>query len=174
MCGHKKPGINSDAERMGAPGDAVVPLEAIPRKQIRMLSPTLSLLMGGRSLFSVYVEHSVHWYQHCGAGILAERDKGYFEEVERISPVRDECKLFCTGDGACILWPTIPYNGSRLFGAAPGVARRNDEIVFFPVGVFPFRVRKRDNGTYCLVEDCYLSDFDTCILYEDPGADARE
>ncbi|KAI1461700.1 heterokaryon incompatibility protein-domain-containing protein [Annulohypoxylon moriforme] len=59
-------------------------------------------------------------------------------------------------------------------GLAPPRARAGDDIVFFPGGAYPFIVRARDNGTYELIGDCFLYDFDVFALFQDQEISTQE
>lgn len=49
-----------------------------------------------------------------------------------------------------------------LMGLVPPRAKTGDEIVPLPGGLYPFVIRKKEEeeGTYELIGDCFLYDFD--------------
>lgn len=59
-------------------------------------------------------------------------------------------------------------------GLAPPRARDGDDIVFFPGGKYPFIVRPKGNGTYELVGDCFLHDFDVFALFQSENIESQE
>lgn len=45
-------------------------------------------------------------------------------------------------------------------GLAPPRAEPEDSIVYFPGGLYPFVMRPQKNGSFVMIGDCYLYEFD--------------
>ena len=115
------------------------------------------------------------WYRQYGTGVLqaagptqtvdepnAAKDRQDLGDQERRDLERYARQMEITCYGRKFF---ITDRGSM--GLAPPGARDGDDIVFFPGAKYPFIVRAKDNGTYELVGDCFLYDFDVFALYED-------
>lgn len=138
-----------------------------------------------RPLFGPCVADFISWYQQYGTGVLAKADEAFFEEIRMIEAWIHEMEgsssytrkdwSYYAGNVELVCY------GRRFFitdqgsmGLAPAWAREDDHLVFFPGGLYPFAVRRRDDGTYELVGNCYLYDLDVFGLFEDPGVDTQE
>ena len=132
-----------------------------------------------------YVEDFVVWYQHYGTGVLAEADKAFFDEIEEIQAwIRDieNSSNRSQRDWSYYARRTeLACYGRRYFitdqgsmGLAPSGAQMDDGLVFFPGGMYPFTVRRRDGGAYMLIGDCFLYDFDVFGLFEDPVIETQD
>ncbi|KAI4150685.1 MAG: hypothetical protein L6R39_002200 [Caloplaca ligustica] len=139
-----------------------------------------------RPPFNTCAEDFARWYRRYGSGVLAETDKAYFEEMEIVLAwIQDiKCSLGDShqdGLGIYARKMEVACYGRRFFitdqgsmGLAPARARADDELIFFPGGLYPFVVRGRDDGTSELIGDCYLYDFYVFGLFEDATRDTRE
>jgi hypothetical protein len=124
------------------------------------------------------------WYERYGTDLLAEADSDYFQEIDFIhswagkelnnqdgdigaSQYAESMEMVCCGRSFF-----ITDNGSM--GLAPPRAKRGDELVYFPGGLYPFVVRRREDGTYELIGDCFLYAFDVYKLFDDKSREDKE
>ncbi|KAI0842969.1 heterokaryon incompatibility protein-domain-containing protein [Hypoxylon sp. FL0890] len=118
------------------------------------------------------------WYKQYGTGVLRKVDSppatsslDAREQRERVDrhlrwyshhmETTSYGRRFFTTDGGSM-------------GLAPPHARGGNDIVFFPGGKYPFILRARDDGTYELIGDCFLYDFDVFALFQDRETTTRE
>jgi hypothetical protein len=59
-------------------------------------------------------------------------------------------------------------------GLAPPRAKPRDELVYFSGGLYPFAVRRREEGTNELIDDCVLYDFDVYRLFDDKSRQTKD
>jgi ankyrin repeat protein len=117
-----------------------------------------------------------HWYRRFGSGVLREAEEAYardnglpFEWPIKDSDEEDEG---ATVENLSNKISRASY-GRRLFitdegsiGLAAPRSRANDEMVYLPSGRYPFALRKREDGDWALMGDCFLYDFNVYKLFE--------
>lgn len=137
-----------------------------------------------RPHLSIHIGEFASWYEHNGTGVLMDADQAFFSEIVIIKAWIQEIKGELSHERDWSYFARkmeLACYGRRFFttdqgsmGLAPARAGVNDELVFFPGGLYPFVVRRRDDGTYELIGDCYLYDFDIYRLFESSDAETRD
>ena len=126
----------------------------------------------------------VVWYGRYGAQVLRELDPKYFRDIELFhSWAGDRYKDKDREHDIDRYTHDLEYvcYGRKLFitregsmGLAPPQAQAGDPIVFIPGSKYPFVLRKRNDGAYRFVGDCYLYDLDIYSIIEDETKDVEE
>ncbi|KAL9109906.1 MAG: hypothetical protein Q9227_005429 [Pyrenula ochraceoflavens] len=133
---------------------------------------------------SYHAQHFHAWYPHYGTGVLKKFDADYFHQMKILQDCNHEqqddygIKMgfnTYTNDMASACYGRkffITEQGSM--GLAPPQAQNGDSIVFFPGGLYPFVLRGREDGTYTVIGDCYVYDFDDEIFCKNIADTASE
>ncbi|KAH8598404.1 heterokaryon incompatibility protein-domain-containing protein [Bisporella sp. PMI_857] len=134
--------------------------------------------------FSFHAEAFATFYERYGTGILAEADLDYFRDIAfiqewseegnadkmnewKVSHFTQSMEIACYGRSFF-----ITDQGSM--GLAPPRAKPEDELVYFPGGLYPFVVRMHEEGAYELIGDCFLYDFDVYKLFDDESKQIKD
>lgn len=119
-----------------------------------------------------------YWYRRFGSRVLRKAEEDYARDnsLPFEWPIKDsdaENSRGFTVDALTKDISRVSY-GRKLFitdqgsmGLAAPRVLANDEIVYFPSGRYPFALRKRVDGDWSLMGDCFLYDFNVYKLFEE-------
>ncbi|KAI0120234.1 heterokaryon incompatibility protein-domain-containing protein [Hypoxylon sp. NC0597] len=118
------------------------------------------------------------WYKQYGTGVLkkveSSRAPASLDGWEQRERVNRHLRWYSHRMETTSYGRKFFITDGGSMGLAPPHARRGDYIVFFPGGKYPFVLRARGNGTYELIGDCFLYDFDVFALLQDEGSTTQE
>ncbi|KAI1409707.1 heterokaryon incompatibility protein-domain-containing protein [Hypoxylon sp. FL1857] len=131
-----------------------------------------------RPLTSRVADEFNAWYKQYGTSVLKKVDSSRatigFDSREQRERINRHLRWYTPRMENTSYGRSFFISGGGSMGLAAPRAKEGDDIVFFPGSKYPFVLRGRDNGTYELVGDCFLYDFDVFSLLQDQKTITQE